>query len=492
MRTLIRGEWVVGFADGAHRLVPRGVCVVEDDRVLAVGTEFDGPVDITLDAPGMLVSPGLISTHGHAGSSAAGYVFLDVGRPEAMGRNYLNWQAGLRGRHRDRGDAETAIRFSLGQTLRAGITTFVEVGCAGEPDRFVEAVDEIGTRAYTGPSYRNAVMYSTEDGRLEYDWNDERGRSGLRKALEFAERNDGAAGGRVRAMLCPGHTDTCSEDLLRETADLGRRHRLPVTIHAAINPLEMDRTLEQYRLTPIQLLDRVGLLGPEVILSHGIFLSGHSWTRHTEAPDLALLGQHGATVSHTATKYFHLGMHLESLRCYIQAGVNVTIGTDFPPRDILEEMRTTMLLSRVADRSFLSGTPRDVFDAATVNAARALGREDLGRLEPGAKADLVLFDLRKLHFGAVHDPIKSLVENGHTSDVDLVMVDGQVVVRDGRLTRVDEPALLEAAQAEAAHAWADVPNWMWGGRTIDEIVPPSYEGLDDGGALTKDGAEGQE
>jgi cytosine/adenosine deaminase-related metal-dependent hydrolase len=236
----------------------------------------------------------------------------------------------------------------------------------------------------------------------------------------------------------------------------------------------MERTLEDHRLTPIQLLARVGLLGPRVILGHGIFLSGHSWTRYTDAPDLQILGEYGATVSHSPLKYLHMGVHLESLRRYLEAGVNVTIGTDFSPGDILAEMRYTMLLSRVADRSYRSGTPRDVFDAATVNAARALGREDLGRLAPGTRADLVVFNLEQLHFGAVHDPIKSLVEVGSGTDADLVMVDGKIVVERGRLVHVPQDELLGEVQREVESLWEDVPNWIWGGRTIDQVVPPSY------------------
>jgi cytosine/adenosine deaminase-related metal-dependent hydrolase len=474
MRTLIRGSWVVGHANNQHQAIRDGVCVVEDDRVLHVGKSFDGPVDQIIDANGKLVSPGLITTHLHAGLNAGEHVFLDVGRPEAMARNYLNWQAGLRGKPRCKEDTRTGVLFGLGQCLRHGATTVVEVGAAGDPAAFVAAVDELGIRAYSGTSYRNVVMYSHEDGRFDYDWSDERGERGLRNGLAFAEQYDGAAGGRVRAILCPGHPDTCSEQVLRETAHQARQHNLPVTIHAAIHALEMERTLETHRLTPIQLLAKVGLLATNVILSHVIFLSGHSWVRYHEAPDLQLLGEHRATVSHSPLKYLHMGVILESMRRYIQAGVNFTVGTDFSPGDILAEMRYTMLASRVADRSFLSGTPRDAFDGATVNAARALSRDDLGRLAPGAKADIAIFDLRKLHFGAVHDPIKSLVEVGSGADVDTVLVDGKVVVHDGKLANVNQDELLETAQREVEKLWADVPNWMWGGRDIDQVCPPAY------------------
>lgn len=474
MRTLIRGGWVVGWGEGGHHVWRDGVCVVEDDRVLYVGRDYDGAVDATIDAAGKLVAPGFISTHLHAGLNAGDYVFLDQGRPETLARNYLNWQAGQRGKARYQPDFRHEVLFGLGQALRAGATTLVEIGCAGNPARFVECVDELGVRVYTGPSYRNVVMYSLPDGRLDYDWDDERGTRGLRAGLAFAEQYDGAAGGRVRAILCPGHPDTCADTLLAETAQQARQHSLPVTIHAAINVAEFYSTLERYRQTPIELLARCELLGPSVILGHAVFLAGHSWTPHPTAPDLALLGAHGATISHSPFKYLHMGVHLESLQRYVEAGVNVTIGTDFAPSDIVAEMRYTMLLSRVADRGFLSGTPRQVFDAATVNAARALGRDDLGRLAPGARADLVIWNMQQLHYGAVHDPIKSLVEYGRGADAELVMVDGRVVVRDGHLTTVDEAALLRAAQTEGERLWADVPSWSWGGRAIDQMVPPAY------------------
>src|SRR5262245_11652156 len=240
MRTLIQGGWVVGHADGQHQVIRDGVCVVEDDRVLHVGKSYDGPLDQTIDARGKLVTPGLISTHEHAAGVGSDYPYLDVGRPESQGRNYLNWMAGLPGRPRYRVDQAVAATFALSQSLRHGTTTVVEIGGGGNPPRMVGIVGELVIRVYKGPMPLNAVAYTHEDGRIGYDWSDERGEQGLRDALAFAERFDGAAGGRVRAILCPGHPDTCTEQLLREFAHQAEQHRLPVTIHAAINPVEVD------------------------------------------------------------------------------------------------------------------------------------------------------------------------------------------------------------------------------------------------------------
>ena len=474
MRTLIRASWVVGYEGGQHQVIRDGVCVVEDDHILHVGKSFDGQTDRVIEAPGRLISPGFISTHQHAVSNSIEYVYLDRGAPELQTRNYLNGFAAVKGKERPHEDWETSVTWALGVRLRSGCTTLVDLGAPGSSERFVGLVDKLGIRTYTGPMYLNESTFFDEEGRIVTEWHEERGMSGLRAALAFAEKYDGSCGGRVKAILCPGHTDTVSKEVMAETAKESRRHNLPVTIHTAINVPEFQKSLDRYRRTPMQLLDDVGLLAPHVILGHAVLASGHSWTNFAESGDIELMGRRGATISHSPFKYLHMGLHLESLQRYVDAGVNVTIGTDFAPGDILAEARYTMLASRVADRSFLSGTPRQVFDAATVNPAKALGRDDLGRLAPGSKADVVLFDMRKMHFGAIFDPIKSLVELGSASDVELVMVDGKPLVEDGQLLNMDQPTVLAGLQSEAEKLWASMPQWTWGGRRPEDMVPPSY------------------
>src|SRR5437899_1719402 len=143
--------------------------------------------------------------------------------------------------------------------------------------------------------------------------------------------------------------------------------------------------------------------------------------------------------------------------------------------DLLRQARRwAALMCRMAEGSFRVGRPGDVFDAATLGGARLLGRDDLGRLTPGAKADVIVVDLLQPHYGAVHDPIKSLVECGTGRDVETVIVDGQVLIDGGKPARVDEPALLAAVQAEGERLWRAIPEWHWSGKTLDDIVAPSY------------------
>src|SRR5680860_1285054 len=421
MRTMFQGGWIVGHDGDTHAIVRDGVCVIQGDRVVHLGSAYKDTVDRTIDTTGMLLSPGLINTHVHPSNDPATFPF----------------------------------RFR------------------GDPGAHIDVIDELGVRAYTGPAYRNAVFYATDDGQVDHDWSEERGERGFAAALHFAETYDGAAGGRVKPLLCPGHPDTCSEDLLKRTAQRAKELGLPVTIHAAINLVELGRVRERHGVTPIELLARIGLLGPHTLLGHSVFMSEHS---RVGAPgsDINLLGEHGATVSHSPLKYLHMGAHLESLRRFIDAGVNVTMDTDLPPADMVGEMRLAMLMSRVADRDFLSGDPRDVFDAATVNAAYALNRPDLGRLAPGSKADVAVFDLRQMSVGAVHDPIRSLVEDGSGCFATHVMVDGKMVVEDGRFITIDEAEILATVQRDGEAMVRDIPNWVWGGRAPQEAIPPSY------------------
>ena len=183
--------------------------------------------------------------------------------------------------------------------------------------------------------------------------------------------------------------------------------------------------LRERQVTPIQYLGQIGFLGPEVTLGHCVFHSGHSWARYPYVDDLSILADSGASVAHAPYKYAKMGLALESFERYRQRGINIALGTDTFPQDLVSEMRLAALICRVIEQNFVVGKPHDVYDAATLGGARALGRDDLGRLAPGAKADLIVVDLQQMHFGAVRDPIKSLVECASGTDVETIIVVGR-------------------------------------------------------------------
>jgi cytosine/adenosine deaminase-related metal-dependent hydrolase len=241
-----------------------------------------------------------------------------------------------------------------------------------------------------------------------------------------------------------------------------------------MNLIEFQRMLREHGKTSLQLLSEIGFLKEDVILGHCVFHAKHSWVHYPYVDDLRLLADSGASIAHAPYKYAKMGIMLESLARYRERGINVALGTDTFPQDLIAEMRLAGLMCRFADGSFRVGEAHDVFDAVTLGGAKALGRDDLGRLAPGARADIVLVDLRGVHFGAVRDPIKSLVEYGSGSDIDTVIVDGRTLISGRQALALDEPALMRKVQESGERAWAGVGEWRWNHASVDEISPMSY------------------
>ena len=478
MKTLIQGGYVVGFSGKEHEIIKDGVVVFERDRILFVGKQYPEPVDKKIDAHGCLVSPGFIDTHFHSGSNASDYLLNEPDKPDFFASNYLAHGAPTRegAKQAHLKDVDVGQRFSLVHILKSGVTTTLEIGGpGGDPERYIEMVGDLGIRCYTGPSYKNADFFHDREGRLEYDWSDERGAEGLKRAIAFVKKFNGACNGRIATMVFPGHVDTCTPELLKETRRAAKDLAVRVQIHSAINLIEFHTVMQRYRCTPVELLKKIGFLDPEVSLSHCIFLTGHSWTAYPYGDDLKIIADSGASVAHSPLKYLKIGVAMESFDRYLRAGINVALGTDTFPKDIITEMRYAALVSRLAEKSFIAGHPRDVFNAVTLGGAKLIGREDLGRLQKGAKADITIVNLRDIAFGAVRDPIKALVETAASRDVRTVIVDGEILVDDGKCLKVNEEDLLEKLQIRAEGIWQSVPNWHWTGKSVDEVLPPAFK-----------------
>jgi 5-methylthioadenosine/S-adenosylhomocysteine deaminase len=477
MKTLIQGGYVVGFDGKTHEIIKDGVVVFQNDRIEFVGKEYSHSVNKTIDAKSGLVSPGFIDTHFHSGINASDYILNDSTKTDFFAANYLAHggptRAGAHAAHLK--DVDVGQRFSLIHVLKSGVTTTFEIGGpGGELQQYVDMVDQVGIRCATGPSYKNVSFFHDGEGRLEYDWNDERGRKGLESAVDFAKKFNGACNGRMTTMLFPGHVDSCTPQLLKDTKKAAKDAGLRVQIHATINLFEFHTVMQRERCTPIELLHKIGFLDPEVSLSHCIFISGHSWLAYPYGDDLKIIADSGASVAYSPLKYLKLGITMESFDEYLKAGINMGIGTDTFPKDIISDMRYAALASRVADKSFMSGHPRDVYNAVTLGGAKMLGRDDLGRLQKGAKADITIVNLRDVAFGAIRDPIRSLVETAVSRDVRTVIVDGETLVDNGKYLRLNEEEFLEKVQAKGEQVWASVPKWHWTGKSIDEVVPPSF------------------
>ncbi|MGH6954751.1 MAG: chlorohydrolase family protein, partial [Alphaproteobacteria bacterium] len=475
--TLIKGGWVVGFDGARHRLITNGAVAFEDDLIVHVGRAWEHEVAQVIDASGKLVVPGFISSHAHIASHSGDRLIVDGGRRDFVRSGFLNYEPRKRAggpAFLAREDQGAALRFGLASLLRSGVTTVVEMGGAGDDQgrRLVELAGECGIRLYYAPGYTAADYAFDTEGRLERVWDEAAGLRGLEAAIAFIERNHDAHGGRIQGMLVPFEAFCATPLLLRRTKEAAERLGVGIAIHAAEQLYEFHEALRTKGRTPVGVLEAEGFLGPEVILGHCAYVDGHSLTGYPYAGDLAALARSRASVAHCPVALSRRGAMLESFQRYLDHGVNLSIGTDSYPLDIIDEMRWASILCKVHEANNESASARDVFNAATLGGATALRRGDLGRLASGAKADIVVVDFERLRVGPVSDPIRALVHSANAELVDRVIVAGRTVVDGGRLTMWDENRVLREARASTERVWDSFPDYHWSGRTVEEVFPP--------------------
>jgi len=169
------------------------------------------------------------------------------------------------------------------------------------------------------------------------------------------------------------------------------------------------------------------------------------------------------------------GLSYEAYSDYLKRGINCTIGTDIPPYDVIREARWTAILCKCVKYDSYVGTAGDVYNSLTLSGAKALKRPDLGRIAPGAKADIAIINLKSLHMSPVRDPIKNLIYYGHTTDVDTVFVDGKKLVEDGKLIGLDEEKLIDQVQHAATHLFERIPQHDHAHRTADQMAPQTLK-----------------
>ena len=165
---------------------------------------------------------------------------------------------------------------------------------------------------------------------------------------------------------------------------------------------------------------------------------------------------------------------MESFPEYLDAGVNMCLGTDTSPQSMIKALRWAAVIGKIMIRQTQKSTAADVFNAATLNAAKMLHRDDLGRIAPGAKADMLFWNTSALFMVPLRDPIKNIVYNTEAEDLQDVMIDGQWVMREGRVLHVDEQAVIENLQLAGERTWSEMGRGDWAGRSVDELSPPTF------------------
>ncbi len=469
-------DWVVAWDEKTRRHVyMKGVDVAfRDDRIIHVGPDFSGDADQIIDGRARMVMPGLVNIHSHLtdGSIDKG-VFDEVGAKALYGHALYTHSPLLRTAEEDIPSAAAA---SLCELLSSGVTTTVDI--AGGYPGWVELMGSSGMRVVLGASFRQAQWINVHDHRVDYQWDEEAGWRGLDRALEIADAAAGHPSGRLSAMIVPAQADTCTKELLQASYREAKKRGIPFQTHAAQTMVEFYEILRRHGLSPVRWLDSLGILDDRTTLGHCIFLDHHSWSPLRSKEDMQLLADRGVTVAHCPTVFGRTGMTLESAGDYIGKGVHLGIGTDSYPYNMLEELRHAAVYSRIISGDVFNVSTGDLFYAATVGGARALGREDIGRLCENAKADIVLVDTSHPLMRPLHDPLRNLIYSAAERAVTDVFVDGRLIVTDGRVTTMDYDAALKREEEAQRRALEGVPKADPKNRTIEEIAPLCLERVD--------------
>jgi 5-methylthioadenosine/S-adenosylhomocysteine deaminase len=470
--TVIRNAaWVVAWDAQASRHVYRRDADIafSSDGIAHVGPPFEGEAGTEIDGADLMVLPGFVNIHCHSGDEPiAKGLFEDAGTAALWGNALYEFSALFD----SDADAKSACQtVMMSDLMRSGVTTFLDI--ASPHPGWLDLALRSGLRAYLAPGFREARWEVADSHRLDYRWQVEEGRDRYEQALALVDSVRDHPSGRIGAVMTPSQIDTCSEALIQEAVGAARDRGIPITIHAAQTMAEHEELLRRTGETAPAMLERLGVLGPDLILGHCIFLDHHSWTRQRTRHDLDRLARSGTSVAHCPVTFARSGMTLDSLGGYRRAGVNVGIGTDSYPFNMLEEMREALICSRIAGKSVFDLDTAGVLSAATIGGATALRRDDIGRLAVGAKADLTLVDLSHPAMQPVHDPLRNLLHCAAERAVRDVYVDGRPVVANGRVLHLDYEGAVRELQAAQDRARRITEKNDPRGRALDGMAPLS-------------------
>lgn len=396
----------IGIADGKILFADAEPASV--DRFRARSNE---PLE-EIEGEGMVALPGFINLHNHVSMSLMRSYADDMPLMPWLNDKIWPFEAKLNGE-----DIYLGARLGIAEMLLGGTTTFVDM--YWHSDRVADAVSEMGIRGVVCPTFVGANYDNFEP-----------------EAIRMAEKY-GSKKGRIQIMLAPHAAYTCPPDTLKKALKIADRYGLGIQIHVSETLDEQRMIREQYGKTPVAHLRDVGLFERPVLAAHCVYV---------DEADMEIMARCGVSVAHNPQSNMKLASGIAPVSRMLEAGINVGIGTDGPSSnndlDMWEELRTASLLQKVATLNPCVLTAYQTLRMATVHGAKAIGREgELGVIAPGALADLMLVDMRRPHLSPQNDLIANLVYCGKASDVDTVIVDGQVVVKEHQLLMADVQTL---------------------------------------------------
>ena len=461
--------WIVAWDDTekCHAYLRDADVVFSGDTIVHVGSHYDGDVDVEVDGRERLVMPGLVNIHAHPSSEPLRKGITDETR--SPGFHHSSLYEFLTVFDNDADGRLASLQVALSELLMSGCTTVTDLSTPY--DGWLDALASSGMRAVVAPGFRDARWLTRDGHSLSYEWDEVAGREAFERARDIVDRATRHPSGRLSGMVYPAQVDTCAPQTLRDAFDYACERDLPWQTHAAQSVAEFHEIERRHGKTPVRFMHDLGVLGERSIVAHGIFLDHHPWLHWTSREDLSLLADNRVSIAHCPTVFARRGITMRTFGDYLRRGINLGMGTDTYPHNFIEEMRAAAYFARVVAGSVDDLETRDVFEAATVGGARALGRADLGRLAPGCRADIVLVDIGAPSMMPLREPLRSLVYVAADRAVRDVYVDGRHLVADARVLTMDYRAASGALEDAQKRSLSRTQQLDWAGRSADEMAP---------------------
>jgi 5-methylthioadenosine/S-adenosylhomocysteine deaminase len=427
---LIKGGTVLTM-DEANSIV-RGDVLIRDGRIAEVGDHLDAEANEVIDAAGCAVLPGFVQTHIHLCQTLFRGAADDLALIDWLKQRVWPMEAA-----HTRESIRASARLGIAELIRGGTTCALTMETVKHTEEVLRVVDETGFRATVGKCMMDKGR-EVPAGLLE------KTRESIRESVALIEQWHGAADGRVRCCFAPRFAVSCTQELLSEVAKLSRQHQVMIHTHASENKKECELVEGETGRRNVAYLDSLGISGAHVLLAHCV---------HLDTEEMETLARTKTNVAHCPSSNLKLGSGLARVAEMLARRIPVSLGADGAAcnnrLDMFTEMRTAALLQKLAHGPEALPAAR-VLSMATIDGARALGLEkEIGSLEVGKRADVIVVDLDQLHSTPPRDVVSALVYSAVAADVRATVIDGQMLMRDRDLLTMNEASVIEEANREA-------------------------------------------
>ncbi len=428
---LIKGGTIVTMDE--NNSIVRGDLLIRDGRIASVGGESAPSVDEVIDANGCAVLPGFVQTHLHLCQTLFRGAADDLSLIDWLKKRIWPMEAAHNAE-----SVRASAQLSIAELIKSGTTCALTMETVRHTEEVFRVVEESGFRATVG----KCMMDRGDDVPRELY---EETHESVQESLRLIDKWHGRADGRIRCCFAPRFAISCTRELLSEVAHLARERGVMIHTHASENKNECEIVERETGKRNVAYLDSLGISGAHVMLAHCI---------HLDDEEMEMLASRQTNVAHCPSSNLKLGSGVARVAEMLERGISVSLGADGAAcnnrLDMFTEMRTAALLQKALHGPEVLPAAR-ALRMATIDGARALGLEkEIGSLEIGKRADVIVVDLAQPHSSPQRDDVVSaLIYSAQASDVRTTIIDGHVVMRDGELLTLNEADVIADANREA-------------------------------------------